>query len=63
MRCKDHKYPKSLPYGATKGVYWCHGCDAALVPEWLRPNPKSIKKSERAKAKQEIRKELLKIGK
>ena len=64
MGCKNkdgkHRKPKSLPYGATKGVYWCRGCDADLVPDW-RDKPK--KKQAREKAKRQIRKELKDIGK
>lgn len=58
-RCKKgHKLPKSLPYGATKGKYWCHMCDAEVVPEWYGKKGKPIKKKERQKAKKNIKKEL-----
>lgn len=60
---KGHRKPKSIPYGSTKGAYWCWGCDAALVPDSYGPNPKPIKKSERKKAKDLIREELKRIGK
>lgn len=53
MTCKSHKKPKKLPYGATKGLYWCRGCDTQLVPEW---SAKSIKKRERQKVKKQIKK-------
>jgi hypothetical protein len=54
MRCrkKGHREPKQRPYGATRGRYWCWGCDRELVPS----NFKSIKKRERQKAKKEIKK-------
>jgi hypothetical protein len=59
MNCKKgHKEPKHLPYGATRGRYWCWGCDAEIVPEWLGPNPKSIKKRARRLAKKEINNSL-----
>ena len=52
---KDHrsleKNRKILPYGATKGKFWCWGCDAEKVPSWA---DKAIKKRERRKAKKEI---------
>lgn len=56
MSCKTHKQPKKLPYGATKGEYWCFGCDAWLVPEWYGPRAKNIKKKARRQAKKEISK-------
>jgi hypothetical protein len=64
MNCKKgHKEPKRLPYGATRGRYWCFGCDTWQVPEWLGPHPKPIKKAERRRAKAEIANERKKIGK
>lgn len=51
MSCKKHRVPKKKPYGSKRGVYWCHGCDAALVPD--APS----KKRERQVAKQAIAKE------
>jgi hypothetical protein len=55
MRCKKgHKTPKKLPYGATKGKFWCWGCDADLVSSWTKP----IKKRERQKAKKKIKDDL-----
>ena len=52
MACnKGHKKPKKLPYGATKGKYWCGACDTELVSSWDKP----IKKTARQKAKKEIR--------
>lgn len=63
MMCKHgHKMPRRLPYGATRGRYWCWGCDAEVVPEWFGPNPKPIKKKARRKAKEQIRKELKELG-
>ena len=60
MGCKKgHKKPKKLPYGATKGRFWCWRCDADLVPEWYGPRPKAIKKRERQKARRDIRQELI----
>jgi hypothetical protein len=59
MSCKhEHKEPKQLPYGATRGRYWCHGCDCYLVPEWLGPTPKNIKAKARQQAKKDLKKEL-----
>lgn len=52
-----HRKPRKLPYGATRGKYWCHCCDAALVPEWKGSKPKNIKKRERQRAKREIKNE------
>ena len=63
MSCKNHKAPRKLPYGATKGLFWCWGCDTALVPEWYGKKSKHIKRAERNKAKNNIRKELLEIDK
>jgi hypothetical protein len=69
MTCKgSHKQPRKLPYGATRGRFWCRSCDADLVPEW---NDKPIKKQARQKSKKQtrqkskkqIRKELKDIGK
>lgn len=55
---RDHKSTykrrKILPYGATKGRYWCFGCDADKVPSWTKP----IKKTERQKAKKAIKDEI-----
>jgi len=55
---KDHKSErrkqKTLPYGATRGLFWCCACDTDTVPSWS----KSIKKRERQKAKREIRETL-----
>lgn len=57
--CKNgHRLPKKLLYGATRGKYWCQGCDAELVPEWAGIHEKSIKKRERQKAKKQIKKDL-----
>jgi hypothetical protein len=59
MACKgSHKQPKKLPYGATRGKYWCRGCDRDLVPDW---NEKPKKKQARQKAKKEIRNELKRL--
>ncbi len=60
---KGHKRPKSLPYGSTKGLHWCGGCDADMVPGWIGPRPKPIKKKERKRARDTIREELKRIGK
>lgn len=54
---KGHKLPKRRPYGATRGQYWCWGCDHEVVPEWFGAHPKPIKKAERRKAKKQIRDE------
>ena len=45
------KKPRILPYGATRGRYWCWGCDAEVVPSWTKP----IKKTERQRAKKAIK--------
>lgn len=56
MRCKKgHKEPKHLPYGATHGKYWCGRCDGVLISSWY---DKPIKKTERRKTKEQIKKEL-----
>ncbi len=55
-RCKKgHRIPKKLPYGATRGRYWCNRCDRELISSWY---DKPIKKTERKKAKDEILKEF-----
>lgn len=51
----NHRIPKKLPYGATKGKYWCKACDADLVSEW---RDKPIKKKIRQQTKKLIKKEL-----
>ena len=57
-RCtKGHRKPRKLPYGATRGKYWCGRCDADLVPEW-RTKPSTLKKKERIKAKKFIKEQL-----
>lgn len=57
MVCKKghRKRVKTLPYGATKGKYWCARCDADQISSWY---DKPIKKTERRKAKLAIKKEL-----
>lgn len=48
-RCaKGHRHPNHKPYGGKRGVYWCYGCDAALVPN------EPSKKAERAMAKRKL---------
>lgn len=55
MRCKrGHKEPKHLPYGATKGRYWCSNCDAEMIAEWDTRTGKNIKAKERQKSSKEI---------
>jgi len=53
---KDHKSlrKRSKPYGATRGRYWCWGCDGELVPSWTKP----IKKRERQRVKKDIKEQL-----
>lgn len=41
------KKPKSRPYGAKRGKYWCSGCDRDLASE-------VSKGAERQRAKKEI---------
>lgn len=51
MNCRktgNHRKPKKLPYGATKGKYWCVFCDCDLVAEW---RTKPIKKKARQESK------------
>lgn len=55
--CSCIKKPKQLPYGSRRGKYWCFGCDANLVGDYV---VKPIKKSERQKAKKLIKNELIK---
>ena len=54
MSCRTHRYPKRKAYGGSRGVYWCRGCDAELVPEY-HDKGKSLKKRARQKAKKEIK--------
>lgn len=50
--CKrGHRKPKRKPYGQQRGLYWCRGCDADLVPSTHKP----MKKRERRLAKEIIR--------
>lgn len=49
MSCKEHRKPKRPPYGSKRNVGWCHGCDAALVPD------EPSKKRERQASKAAIR--------
>lgn len=53
--CSCLKKPKTRPYGARKGVYWCRKCDANLVGDY---DHKPIKKSMRQKNKKIIALEL-----
>jgi hypothetical protein len=48
---RGHKQSKQIPYGQKRGLFWCGGCDRALVPEV------PSKKRERQNAKRQIREE------
>ncbi len=59
MACeKGHRRSKRRPYGSRRGLYWCWGCDAEVVPDSFGPHPKPIKKAERQRAKREIKKSV-----
>lgn len=45
---------RMLPYGASRGRYWCDACDTDRVPSW----GKEMKKRARQNAKKEIKKYL-----
>lgn len=51
---KHTRKPKKIPYGGTKGHYWCLGCDVVEIPDYKY---KPRKKTARQKAKKELKRE------
>lgn len=56
MKCpickRSYRKKRMRPYGMKRGKFWCHGCDGGLVSDFIHKNRK---KTERQKAKKEIR--------